>query len=164
MEMKHATLYETHVQTTHLERVIEFYQRLDMELAIVLQERRVAFFWFGGKGDKGQMLGVWEVNKTDFVRKHFAFKVNFDELKRIPEYLKKRAIPLEKSFGLDPAEPFVHAWMPSACYYFKDPDGNSLEYLKVLEGESRPELGVIHLSQWERIAQHPNLNESRKDK
>jgi hypothetical protein len=41
--------------------------------------------------------------------------------------------------------------MPAASYYFNDPDGNSLEYLSVLDGEPQPEHGVIHLSKWNQL-------------
>lgn len=146
-------LYETHVNSKNLERSIEFYQSLNLELAHVIEERRVAFFWLGEPGTKEQMLGVWEVLEEEFFRQHFAFAVSFEQLQEIPQFLERRGIELRPSFGLDVSEPVVHAWMPAASYYFLDPDGNSLEYLAVLEGTPQPEWGAIHLSKWNQLTQ-----------
>lgn len=147
--MKSAKLYETHVYTKKLEEAIAFYQNLDLELAYVINERRVAFFWLGDSAKKEQMLGVWEVPEDKFRKSHFAFYVNFDELMNVPTFLSCKGIVLSPSFGLDTSEPIVHSWMPSASYYFEDVDGNSLEYITVIEGEPKPELGAVHLSTWE---------------
>jgi len=38
--------------------------------------------------------------------------------------------------------------MPAASVYFRDPDGNMLEYISMLEKEPRPELGIIPWSEW----------------
>lgn len=146
--MKNAKLYETHVYTRNLENAISFYQNLDLELAFVINERKVAFFWLGDGAKKEQMLGVWEVPAEEFRRSHFAFYVTYEELVKVPEFLNQKGIQLNPSFGLDPIEPIVHTWMPAASYYFSDLDGNSLEYVTVLEGEPKPELGVVHLSTW----------------
>ncbi|WP_223594779.1 VOC family protein [Neobacillus bataviensis] len=152
--MRNAKLYETHVYCKNLEKSIEFYQSLDLDLAYVLNERRVAFFWLGEPGTKEQMLGVWEVPEDQFFKKHFAFALSVEQLQELPQYLESKGIELRPAFGFDASEPVVHAWMPAACYYFEDPDGNSLEYLAVLEGDPQPELGVIQLSQWK---QHQNV-------
>jgi lactoylglutathione lyase len=144
-------IYETHVNTRNLEQSIAFYQSLGLELAYVIEERKVAFFWLGDVEKKEQMLGVWEVPAEKFVPSHFAFGVSLEELMKIPSFLEKKGIELRPSFGLDTSEPVVHAWMPAASYYFADPDGNSLEYLALLEGEARPELGAVHLSKWHEV-------------
>jgi hypothetical protein len=38
--------------------------------------------------------------------------------------------------------------MPAAAVYFRDPDGHMLEYLTMLEGPARPELGIVPWSQF----------------
>lgn len=151
--MKNAELYETHVKTVNLESAVAFYKSLGLELAYLLEERRVAFFYLGGSEKKQQMLGVWEVKEHEFVPSHFAFKVTVEQLRSVPQLLEAKGIALSPSFGLDASEPVVHAWMPAACYYFSDPDGNSLEYLALLDQEPKPELGVLHLSEWEKTFQ-----------
>jgi lactoylglutathione lyase len=40
--------------------------------------------------------------------------------------------------------------MPAAAVYFRDPDGHMLEYLAMLEGPQRPELGIVGWSQLDR--------------
>ncbi|UAL48873.1 VOC family protein [Sutcliffiella horikoshii] len=151
--MKNAELYETHVKTVNLKSAVAFYKSLGLELAYFLEERRVAFFFLGDSDKKQQMLGVWEVNEHEFVRSHFAFKVTLEQLLGIPTFLDAKGIALSPSFGLDASQPVVHAWMPAACYYFSDPDGNSLEYLALIDQEPKPELGVLHLSEWEKAFQ-----------
>ncbi|MEB1809342.1 MAG: VOC family protein [Bacillaceae bacterium] len=149
--MKNARLYETHVQSTNLERSIAFYKKLDLELAYVLNDRKAALFWIGDPSIKEFMLGVWEVAEENFRKSHFAFHVPFKELLQVPDFLKKREISLIPSFGLDTSEPVVHGWMPSACYYFLDPDGNTLEYISVLQNQPIQDAGVVHLSTWNEL-------------
>jgi catechol 2,3-dioxygenase-like lactoylglutathione lyase family enzyme len=152
IEMKNAELYETHVKTINLKNAVAFYQDIGLELAYLLEDRRAAFFFLGNWKEKEQMLGVWEVPEKDFVRSHFAFKVSREALLNVPVFLEEKGVKVSPSFGLDASEPVVHAWMPAACYYFSDPDGNRLEYLAVIDGEPKPELGVVHLSVWENAA------------
>ena len=45
-------------------------------------------------------------------------------------------------------KPMVFAWMPAIAIYFKDPDGHELEFISVLNGEAKPELGVISYEEW----------------
>ena len=53
-------------------------------------------------------------------------------------------------FGEPTSEPSVIGWMPAAAIYFRDPDGHMLEYLAMLEGPPRPELGIVAWSQQHR--------------
>ncbi|AZB41873.1 VOC family protein [Bacillus sp. FJAT-42376] len=156
--MKNLELFETHVYTLHLMNSIEFYRKLELEVAYIIKERGVAFFWIGDPAKKKQMLGVWEVPKVKFRKSHFAFHVNLEELLNAPTFLSKQGIELSPDFGLDTSEPIVHSWMPSASYYFEDPDGNSLEYISALEGEPIPELGAVHLSTWREIQKKAGYN------
>jgi lactoylglutathione lyase len=38
--------------------------------------------------------------------------------------------------------------MPAIAIYFNDPDGNQIEFIAILEGKARPELGVISYEEW----------------
>lgn len=144
-------LYETHVLTKNLEAAVEFYQKLGMPLAYLLEDRRAAFFWFEKGKEKKQMLGVWEVAEAKWVAKHFAFHITYEEIIGAIDWLKEKEIEPVPDFSMNPIEPLVHCWMPAASVYFKDPDGNSLEYIHVLDGEPKPELGVVYLSEWEKM-------------
>lgn len=150
--MKHAKIYETHVYTKKLETAVEFYEKkLELDVAYIIPERRVAFFYLGEPGEREFMLGVWEVPEDKFRPNHFAFSLPYEEFMEVPTFLTSKGILVEGDFGLDNSEPIVHAWMPAASLYFRDPDGNSLEYLTLLDGEPRPELGAVHLSEWEKV-------------
>lgn len=140
-------LFEAHLNTSNLEEAIEFYESLGLQLAYKIEERRVAFFRFGVDTKMSQMLGIWEVKGT-VQRKHIAFGVSYDEIINGIDWLKSRGIEATEAFGLSPLEPIVHTWMPAASVYFLDNDGNSLEFIHVLDGEPKPELGVIYLSEW----------------
>jgi lactoylglutathione lyase len=34
-------------------------------------------------------------------------------------------------------------WMPTAAVYFRDPDGHMVEYIAMLGGRPKPELGIV---------------------
>jgi hypothetical protein len=38
--------------------------------------------------------------------------------------------------------------MPAAAVYFLDPDGNLLEFISMLPGSARAELGIMSWSDW----------------
>jgi lactoylglutathione lyase len=145
-------LFEAHLNTTNLERTIKFYEKLGLQMVYKIEERRVAFFRFGKEQKMDQMLGIWETTKP-VTSKHIAFGVNYEEICGAIEWLKDRGMEATEDFGLAPIEPLVHTWMPAASVYFLDPDGNSLEFIHVLDGEPQPELGVIYLSEWQKINQ-----------
>jgi catechol 2,3-dioxygenase-like lactoylglutathione lyase family enzyme len=126
------TLYETHVQTKNLETAIEFYKKLGLDLAHYIEERRAAFFWFDKYNKREQMLGVWEVSEENFHKSHFAFKISYEDIILAREWLLEKGISPWPAFGLEPSEPMVHTWTPSANLYFYDPDGNSIEFLCLL--------------------------------
>ena len=50
--------------------------------------------------------------------------------------------------GDQQTEPIVLAWMPAVAVYFLDPDGHLLEYIAMLEGEPRPDEGVVEWHAW----------------
>jgi lactoylglutathione lyase len=64
-----------------------------------------------------------------------------------PERLLAEGIQPLSFFGEPAEEPSVIGWMPAAAAYFRDPDEHLLEYLAMLEGPARPELGIVPWSQ-----------------
>ncbi|EJQ08710.1 VOC family protein [Bacillus cereus] len=145
------TLYETHVKTKNLELAIEFYTKLGLFHAHTIEERRVAFFWFDKENKKEQMLGIWEVSEEAFHTSHFAFKVNYEEIIHAREWLLNKGINPRAAFGLEPSEPMVQTWTPTANLYFYDPDGNSLEFLCLLPEKKNVKQDVMYLSEWESL-------------
>lgn len=143
-------IFETHLTVSDLKRSMNFYgELLGFELAYHLPERRVAFYWIGGRGRS--MLGVWEAGTVpQRMSLHTAFAVDLEVLLGSPLKLRQLGIePLD--FDRQPTnEPAVLAWMPAGSIYFYDPDGNMLELLTMLPDKPRPELGVVPWSAWEK--------------
>ena len=141
-------LFEGHVTVRDLECSRVFYRDLlGLEEASVFPERKVAFYWLGGRGNA--MLGVWEVGSTpQRMSTHLAFRVTLEELLLAPEMLRQAGVTPMDVAGKPLTEPVVLSWMPAAAVYFEDPDGNLLEYLSMLTDEARPDLGVLSWSAW----------------
>lgn len=144
-------LYETHIQVQDLQASIAFYIDLGLELSLVIEERRVAFFYIG---KDRQLLGVWEVPAgTEVRRRHFAFGTDLGQLEKSIDWLRAKGLSPIPALGREPLEPIVHTWMPAAAVYFNDPDGNELEFIAWLPDEPR-ELGYVpYLSEWRALHQ-----------
>lgn len=140
-------LYETHIQVSNLENAISFYtQVLGLKLAHQDKNRRIAFLWMGK--DKDFMLGLWE-QKENLQTRHFAFSVDKENLlNKSVEFLKNKNLMPYNFLKNENEKPMVFAWMPALAIYFNDPDGNQLEFISILEGEGKPELGVLSYEEW----------------
>ncbi|MBN8949312.1 MULTISPECIES: VOC family protein [unclassified Rhizobium] len=141
-------LYETHLTVADLQRSIGFYRDiLKLELATVIEDRRVAFFWIDDK--RMGMLGLWETGSAPLrMRLHIAFRTSLDDLLRSAAALKAHGVQ-PKGFNGEPLdEPVVLGWVPAVSQYFSDPDGHSIEFIHVLEDAADPGFGVKPYSQW----------------
>lgn len=141
-------LFETHLTVRNLDTSVAFYQDVvGLELACRVTERRVAFFWIGGRGQA--MLGVWEVGDgPNAMRLHLAFTSTVDQILAAPSALKSKGVTPKGFHGEPVEEPVVIGWMPAISLYFNDPDGHILEYLAMLSQEPRPAIGVVSYSEW----------------
>jgi lactoylglutathione lyase len=141
-------VFETHLTVVNLERAMRFYgETLGLELAILIEARRVAFYWLGGRGKT--MLGIWETGTApQRMSLHTAFDVSLADLLEAPARLRSAGITPLDIAGNPTEEPVVLAWMPAASVYFHDPDGNQLEYIAMLDEQPQPERGVVAWSQW----------------
>ncbi|WP_343641753.1 VOC family protein [Chryseobacterium sp.] len=140
-------IYETHVQVSNLENAIQFYTEvLGLKLAHRDETRPIAFLWVGE--GKEFMLGLWE-QKENLQTRHFAFSCSKEDILNYSiEFLEKKNLKPYNFLKNGSAEPMVFAWMPALAVYFNDPDGNQLEFISVLDGEGRPELGVLSYEEW----------------
>jgi catechol 2,3-dioxygenase-like lactoylglutathione lyase family enzyme len=146
-------LYETHLFVENLERSIEFYgNTLELKQCRFNNERRTAFFWIGK--DKQFMLGLWEKPKDQIDIRHFAFECEPDWIKNESvKYLKSRNIKSWNFLNDGTDGPMVFVWMPAIAIYFSDPDGHELEFIGVLNGESKSdkEKRVVTYEEWLKI-------------
>jgi lactoylglutathione lyase len=141
-------LYETHLYVASLEKSIAFYKDvLNLEQCYYEAERKAAFFWIGAP--KEAMLGLWEKPVTEISIRHFAFECGLEDvLQRSVDYLEERQLKPYNFLQDGTTRPMVFAWMPAISIYFNDPDGHILEFIAILPGKGRPELGVITYEDW----------------
>lgn len=142
-------LYETHIKVAALERSMHFYgEVLGLELGLRDPQRPIAFYWVGERNKA--MLGLWEIAAGEVVRpQHFAFAYSPENVLHAPEWLKECGLTGRNFLDDGTGIPLVHAWMPAISYYFRDPDGHSLEFIAPLEGTPLPELGMVPLQTWQ---------------
>lgn len=140
-------LYETHIQVRNLDKAVRFYTEvLGLKFAHRDETRPIVFLWI--TGDKSCMLGLWEEDQQ-FASRHFAFKAAKEDILNFStNYLKQRKLQPYNFLKNGSEEPMVFAWMPAVAIYFNDPDGNVLEFVCILEGEGKPELGVVSYDEW----------------
>jgi lactoylglutathione lyase len=140
-------LFETHLTVADLHRSVAFYRDVvGLPVALELPERGAAFHWIGKAGQA--MLGLWSIGSAPMgMQLHIAFDMALADVLAAPERLRSHGIQPLSFFGAPADEPSVIGWMPAAAIYFRDPDGHMLEYLAMLEGSPRPELGIVPWSQ-----------------
>ena len=145
--MKIAGLYETHIQVRNLEESVNFYTKvLGLRMAHRDPNRPIVFLWVGT--GKEYMLGLWQ-EEANFQPRHFAFRASKEDILNYAiDYLKERDLQPYNFLKDGLEKPMVFAWMPALAIYFNDPDGNQLEFIALLEGEGRSELGVMSYEDW----------------
>jgi lactoylglutathione lyase len=140
-------LFETHLTVSELPRSVSFYRDVvGLPVALELPERGAAFHWVGKAGQA--MLGLWSIGSAPLAMQlHIAFDVALADLLAAPANLRAQGIQPLSFFGDPASEPSVIGWMPAAAVYFRDPDGHMLEYLAMLDGPPRPQLGIVPWSE-----------------
>jgi lactoylglutathione lyase len=140
-------LFETHLTVADVPRSVAFYRDVvGLPVALELPERGAAFHWIGAPGRA--MLGLWSIGSAPMnMQLHVAFAVPLDDVLAAPAALRDAGVESLSFFGEPADEPSVIGWMPAAAVYLRDPDGHLLEYLAMLDGPPRPELGIVPWSQ-----------------
>jgi lactoylglutathione lyase len=145
-------LFEAHLTVADLGRSVAFYRDVvGLQPATEMPERAVAFLWCGASGST--MLGLWSTGTMPMgLSLHVAFDVALADVLDSPSRLRALGVTPYSFFDEETDEPSVIGWMPAAMVYFRDPDGHLVEYLAMLEGEPRPDLGILPWSRWSRQA------------
>lgn len=144
-------LFETHIRVADIQRSMDFYRRLPgLEWALTDEKRRIAFFWIGGRGQA--MLGLWETSGR-IESQHFAFRCDKRSIPEVMSFLQSNNIHSYNFLQDGTSRPMVFAWMPAVSIYFRDPDQHELEFIAMLDGQPRPELGIVSMEEWEKITQ-----------
>lgn len=144
-------LYEAHLPVSNLANSIEFYKKLDLEIAY--QNDTLAFFWI----EKGHSwLGLWETDKVEIPYhpslRHIALHVDIEDIQTAKEWLEQKGIQVRANFGFPPEkQPLVLPNNPNAhaAIYFKDPDGNSLELIAPLRLDFEENFKMMSLKDWD---------------
>jgi len=144
-------LFEAHLSVADLDRAIAFYRdAVGLRLAHVESARHVAFFWIGPVGKA--MLGLWRADRgPQRVTSHTALSARLDDVLAAPAALRAAGITPLDFDGRPTDHAIVFAWMPAASVFFRDPDGNLLEYIAMLPQEPRPEYGIMPWRMWEHL-------------
>jgi lactoylglutathione lyase len=141
-------LFEAHVTVSDLGRSTAFYRDVvGLPVAEELADRGAAFLWIGGPG--AAMLGLWSLGSAPVgIVTHVAFSTALEHVLDACDRLRSFGVTPLSFFATETDEPSVIGWMPAAAVYFRDPDGNLLEYLAMLDEPPRPDLGIVTWSQW----------------
>lgn len=119
---------------------------MGLEFAHKDETRPIAFLWIGK--NKESMLGLWE-RKENLQTRHFAFTADKEDILNYSvDFLKNKDLQPYNFLKDGSIQPMVFAWMPALAIYFNDPDGNQLEFISILEGDGKPELGVLSYNEW----------------
>ncbi|MFD6442245.1 VOC family protein [Peribacillus sp. NPDC060186] len=143
-------LYEAHLPVSNLANSIEFYKKLELELAY--QNDTLAFFWIE---KVHSWLGLWETDKVDTPYhpslRHIALNIEIKDVENAKVWLEGKGIQIKTAFGFPPEkQPLILPNNPQAhaAIYFQDPDGNSLELITSLRLDFEEYVEMMSLEDW----------------
>ncbi|HEY3082967.1 MAG TPA: VOC family protein [Chloroflexota bacterium] len=150
--------FKTFMRVHDLERASAFFRRLGFEPAP--GDPRPTRSWFWIDPERTQLLVLAQATEQQpWFMSHHAFDVDLASLRTAKAWLEERGVTeFITDFGRAPVEPIVHNWIPAACFSFRDPDGNHIEFSARLPGKPipaehlpPPDRQPLYLSEWERL-------------
>jgi len=126
-------LYEAHLPVTDLNRSVEFYRKLGLELA--MRDDETAFLWIE---KKISWLALWRVEDLETNRtpatfpangRHIAFRADYEDLRGAADWLAGLGAEIDEVRHPDRNDPVARPHQGNASVYFFDPDGNHLELI-----------------------------------
>jgi lactoylglutathione lyase len=142
-------LYEAHLAVSNTEASKAFYTEIvGLRFGYGDPKRDIVFLWIGES--RISMLGLWGPDTafgSPFRKSHLAIAVPLSELLRTGQRLNSMGVITHNFEHVETSEPTVIGWMPSAQLYFRDPDGNSLEFISLLDDPPDPDF-IGPLSEW----------------
>ena len=141
------SLYEAHLKVNDLERSIDFYKKIGLQLSY--REEKAAFMWIV-PGES--WIGLWESEAKGIPTTHIAFGIAYEDMQHAIAWLRERNIEPVEFKGMQPLEPIARPSQANCSVYFNDPDGNSLELICNLPDAPR-DLPKMYLSEWEKLRQ-----------
>ncbi len=125
-------IYEAHLPVKELTRSIQFYQTLGLELA-----------WEGE-----EYLTAYHPSL-----RHVAFRISFEEMMNSLDWLHSKDIETVAFGNRTSVQPFLRPNQGNASVYFKDPDGNSLEFMSFVSvpEELQKNNGKFEMTKWVEI-------------
>ena len=146
-------LYEAHLPVSDLDRSIEFFLGiLNWRIGYENRERNIAFLL--SNDDAETMLGLWGTGSLygEMTKHHVAFWLELDELLEKFQFMKEEGFDVH-GFSGETDQPSVIGWMPTAQFYFEDPDGHSIEFISRVPGQADPNF-LGSLSAWQSHSRH----------
>lgn len=99
------------------------------------------------------MLGLWEKPSRQVLPQHYAFRSTVEAItEKSVLFLEHRGLPHYNFLKQGTGEPMVFGWMPAVSIYFRDPDNHELEFIAMLPGPPKPEIGVVSYAYWKEIS------------
>jgi len=149
-------IYEAHIETSNLNASVDFYtNKLGLKIALEIKDRGAVFVFVDNR--ETGMIGIWDEASAskpiEMQKNHFAFTVSLAEMMSTTEKLQSVGITPLDFYGNPTDEPDVIGWTPTVNIYFDDPDGHRLEFITILKHEPRPDVGIVKMSEWNKLTQ-----------
>ncbi len=139
-------MYEIHLPVETWHAPLIFTKIYGSWIIVILKKKEGSLFL--DRPTKEYMRGLWEKPKDEMEKNILPFVRRAGYAAPVRAWLKEKNLKPYNFLKDDIEQSMEFAWMPAIAIYFDHPDVNVLEFITVLPGEARPELGVISSNEW----------------